>query len=825
MNKDYGFTVIESVKQIVYCGVKFFDLKLINKFIFTILYVFVTAPIFGQQFSIAGKIFDETNQPIAYANVLLLKAQDSTIVTGTTSDDFGKFVINGIDQGSYIIKISFIGFKDYSLKVLVEDNKELKAIILIESTELLSEVEIIYKKPTLKKEVDRLVFNIESTALTEGNIMEVLVRTPGVLILDNSISIKNSTPTVYINDRKVHLSIEEIAELLEGTSASNIKAIEVITNPPARYDAESGAVLNIVMSKNLITGYSGSLFANYTQGVFSKQNYGMTHFFKNSKINFFANYSYNHNKINRVNKEFVDYSTQQWNSDINRNTWSETHNINMNFDYLIDESNILSFSTNMQFLPYFKYILKNNTIISNALQDGFDSNNLSRDKKHNLWFDLDFVHNFKKDNAKLSFNSHYTTYDYQRRQEVNSSIFFADMSLDFNTAFNTMANQDTEIITSQIDYSLPISESSSFEAGIKFSDVKTKSDIIKNNIINGQQEPDLNNTDAFNYDENIYAAYLSYENNWEKWSISAGLRLEQTNIEGESALNNQTNTQDYLEWFPTGNIGFHASEKVNVYANYKRSIQRPDYNDLNPFKFFLNDNTVVVGNPNLQPVFIDHFTIGTSISNKYTFEAYYKENAGNIFELPLQDNSNNSVAFTPMNIERSIEFGFDFLTFFNVNDKWSVSFVTSFYNIQDEAKFNGNSVKLDKWSNYSVFNNNFSFLKDESLTANFTLTYVSANIQGLTNVDTRVLTELSIKKTIFKGKGVLSLAASDLFNDHDFLATTKYLDQNSSVFSNLDNRYVKFGFRYKFGNTKLSTNERSKTQEELDRDRLKDNEH
>ena len=208
--------------------------------------------------------------------------------------------------------------------------------------------------------------------------MEVLRSTPGVLILDNIISIRNTAPTVYINDKKVHLSSEEIAELLEGTSASNINSIEVITNPSARYDAESGAVLNIIMSKNLVTGYSGSLFGNYTQGVFGRQNYGMTNFFKNSKINFFASYSYNNNKINRVNKEFVDYSPQIWNSNINRNTWTETHNLNLNFDYYIDESNTLSFSANTQFLPYFKYFLKNNTSISNDAQEGFISKNLSR---------------------------------------------------------------------------------------------------------------------------------------------------------------------------------------------------------------------------------------------------------------------------------------------------------------------------------------------------------------------------------------------------------------------------------------------------------------
>jgi hypothetical protein len=777
---------------------------------------------FAQQYTVTGHIVDDSDQPVSFANIILLRAQDSTIVTGTTSEDDGSFILEDIDTGSYLLKISFIGYEDQFRTIGLNEDLDLPAILLKESAETLSEVELVYRRPTLRKEVDRLVFNIESTALSEGNIKEALRSTPGVLILDNTISIRSFTPQVYINDRKVHLSPDEILDLFGGTSASNIKNIEVITNPSARYDAESGAVLNIVMSKNLITGYSGSLFSNYTQGVLPRQNYGMTNFFKNEKINLFANYSYNSNKINRPDKEFIDYGSEQWNSNTNRNKWLETHNFNMNFDYLIDEHNTLSLSANTQFLPYFKSVVKNDTDITNSIQDGFFSYNLSRDEKHNLGFDLDYVHT-AENMSRLGLNAHYTNYDYGREQEVNTDNFFSDEALDFETAFNSMSNQDTEIFTSQGDYSLPIGDNGKFETGIKYSNVQTQSSIVKNDIIDGLEIPDLNNTDAFDYDEKIYAAYVNYETTWDKWNLSAGIRLEQTDIKGVSTLNNESNTQNYLEWFPTGNIGLQASEKINIYANYKRSIQRPDYSDLNPFKFFLNDNTIVVGNPELQPVFIDHFTIGMAISDHFTIEFYYMESKDNIFELPIQDNLNNTITFTHLNIDKSRDYGFDFLSYFNLSQRWSVSMTTSFYNIQDEANFNGTSVALDKWANYSELINNLSFLKDRSLTANLTLTYISKHIQGLRTVDPMLWSELSVRKTIFKGRGIVSVSASDLFNDQDFFMRTKYLDQNSSIFSNLDNRYIKVGFRYKFGNIKLTTNERTRSQEELDR--LKEMDH
>ncbi len=769
---------------------------------------------------VSGSIKDEANNPIAYANILLLKAQDSTIVYGTTSNEEGQYSFNNVTANTYIIKVSFISYEDNYSNIAVSGDLQTPLIVLKESVETLSEIQITYKKPTLTREVDRLVFNVEKTALSEGNMMEVLRSTPGVLVLDNKIMVKNSTPTVYINDRKVHLSSREVVELLEGTSASNIEAIEVITNPPARYGAESGVVLSILMSRNLISGYNGSVFSNYTQGVFPKTSQGMANYFKGEKISVFANYSYNKSKINRVDRQSIDYLDQRWVSDLDRNTWKETHNFSLNFDWNINRHNILSLSTNTQFLPYYKYIVKNETQITPIISDEiakFNSYNLSRDNENNLGFDLGYVHTFKKDNAKLSLSSHYTTYNYKRRQDVETDYFLGDNSFFLNNRFNTKSTQDTKIITSQLDYSLPIDESSSFEAGVKFSNVLANSDNIQNDIIGNTEVLNVGNTDIFNYDESVYAAYMSFDKKGTKWSLSTGLRVEQTVIESRSILTNQNNDQNYFEWFPTANLSFQASEKVNIYVNYKRSIKRPDYTDLNPFKYFLNDNTVATGNPNLKPIFINNTKIGVSINNIFTIEAYYKKNENNIFLIPIQDNVTNILTYTSLNINYTEEIGLDLEANFYVIDKWFVYIGTSFYNYKDNATLFNNTINRDRWANYSVLSNDISFLKDNSLTANFTLTYIGKNVLGLQVVNTRWASDLSFRKKVFKGKGVFSLSFSDLFNTQDFFISTQFLNQNNTSFTNLDNRYVKLGFRYKFGNTKLSSNEHGTSIDERNR--------
>jgi len=797
-----------------------------NKVVFTILYLLCSASVFGQEFSITGKIFDETGEPVAYANIVLLKAIDSTIITGTTSDDFGAFTINQIDSKNYILKVSFIGFKDFLQKISIEKNTKFDSIVLKESIESLGEVEITYKKPTLKKEADRLVFNIENTALIEGDILQVIRSTPGVLVLDGEISIKGSEPSVYINDRKVQLTSDELLQLLESSTANNIKSVEVITNPSAKYDAASGVVLNIIMSKNLVTGYSGSLFTNYTQGVFPRYNAGTSHFFKNSKISFNFNYSYTKSKINRVGDDLYNFLDSNnnvdeiWKSIITRNIWSEMHNLNFNFDYFIDDNNTLSASSSILYRPYSKYLYSNNTVIRDDNLDflsRFNANSLSSSNKNNLGFDISYAHKFKK--GQFAFSSHFTNYDYQRQQDVISDFFDQNNAFENASAFNAKANQDTTIFTSKMDYNLEISEASNFETGVKYSNINTESNITQFDVdINtGAEQIDLQNSDDFNYDENVFAAYANYSLDTDKWSISAGLRTEQTDITGTSISNNATNNQNYLEWFPNASILYNISNNFNLYSNYKRSIERPSYKDINPFRIFLNDNSIVVGNPNLTPTFLDHYVIGLTLFKKFTIEAYYQNYDGKIHDIPRQNNDTNIIEFSVVNLDKTVEFGFDFSANFDLTKNWNTYFVTSLYNIEEETNFGEGFVKQNQWSNYSVLTNNFSFLKDRSLNVYIDISWVGKNLQGFKTVEDRLYSNLSISKTILKKKGVISLNIGDLFNMQDFDISTRYLNQNNSSFVNLDNRYIKLGFRYKFGNTKLSTNEHKNEQEELSR--------
>lgn len=781
----------------------------------------------AQSFSITGNIADANNSAIEFANVILFSEDQSEVLKGTSTDVNGVFELNSLEATTYILKVSFIGYQTYEQKIVLTGDLDLKTVILEDASESLDEITLTAKKPTLSREADRLVFNIEKTALVEGTMLQAIKSTPGVLVLGNEITVKNSSPTVYINNKKVQLSSDDLGQLLEGSSANSITSIEVITNPSARYDAESGVVLNIVMSKNLITGYRGSISTEYMQAVFPRYKLGTSHFFKNKDISFNMNYSYAKNKINRTgdgNINFLNSSNvieESWRTLSNRNTWSETHTLNTNFDYFISDNSTISLSSNSLYVPYFKYKITSITTINDAndsFLSSFESNNISRDNKYNLGFDLDFRHELTT--GSLLINTHFTTYNYERNQNAFNRFFDIDRIFLGPSAFNTNSNQDTQIWSAKLDYSLPLNENSTFETGLKASYINTDSDITQFDVDldTGEQTIDNLNSDAFDYDEQIYAAYANYALSTDKWSVNAGLRLEKTTLDGVSLSTNQINTQDYTKLFPNASLQYNVSEGYTVKFNYKRSIVRPSYTDLNPFKFFINENYVVVGNPNLVPTFVDHYVVGTTLFDELiAVEAYYKNLDGAISEIPRQDNTNNIIAYQSVNFDKTVEYGFDFALDLYPSDTWNIYAVTSFYNIEEETDFGNGFVTQDQWSNYSELSNTFSLLEDGSLDCSASLIWVGKNLQGFQVVEDRLFSEFVVSKTILNKKGFLTLTVSDLFNCQNQEVSTRYQNQFNSQFVDVDSRFVKLGFRYKFGNTRLETNARTSDLQERER--------
>ncbi|GAA3641732.1 outer membrane beta-barrel protein [Flavivirga jejuensis] len=792
-----------------------------NLFYFFILLLSITS--FSQEFRINGHAKDANNNPIAYANVLITSLGNSKTANGTSTDEAGYFIIENLKAGDYILKISFLGFKSYITRVELYRNINFDTIILKDNIEALDGVTVMTKRPTVKRMVDRLVFNVENSTLSNSNILDILKHTPGVLIHDGAITIKQSTPTVYINDRKVHLSSNEIQQLLEATSANNVKSIEVITNPPAKYEAEGGIVLNIVTSKNIIAGYHGSVFGNYKQGeMFPKYSLGTSHFFKTKKLSAYVNYNISPRKDYRHNNEFInfidnnDQITSSWETDFEKTRETSNQNINSNIDYIINKRNSLSFSTSMLISP------RENTKTSvNSLTEVFNSNktldstfntlNRKVDESFNLAFTLDYTHKFKRAGERLSISTHHTNYDSSSFQNVDTDYRFSDNTLIRSNRFQTFSSQIIKLYTGQVDYELPISDSAQFEAGVKISNINSESILNQFIFENDEKVEDLLNSDTFLYDETNYATYISYSKDWDHWSLKSGIRGEYTDIKGSSLSTNQINNNDYFKFFPS----FHLLNKINkndeIYFNYNKRIYRPRYTQLNPFKYFLNDNTFVTGDPNLKPQIDDIFVLGYTFDKDYTFELYYRYENNPTIQITFQDNDENVIKYINTNIDRSISYGLDFITYKAITRNWNLYVLSSLY-YYDERFFalesNNELLTNDRWSTFAQIINYFSFLKDKSLTADLSFLYVSSFITGPINISSSNGLDVSLKKTFWDNKASFNIGVMDIFNSKNVNTVTKYINQDVSFLSRKENRLFTFGFNYKFGNFRLNTNKK-----------------
>ncbi|KJD32905.1 hypothetical protein PK35_07965 [Tamlana nanhaiensis] len=785
---------------------------------------------FSQEFSLSGVLNDINNVVIPYANVVLLTKDSKTPLTGSTTNEEGQFLITQIKNGDYFLKISYLGFETFEKKFSISNDINLGVIILKENVENLDGVTVVSKRPTVKRTVDRLIFNVENSTLSNQNVFDVLKHTPGVIVQDEKITVKNSPPVIYINDRRVHLSETEVVQLLEGTPASNIKSVEVITNPPAKYDAEGGAVLNIVTSKNIIAGYHGSIFGNFKQGFqFPKYSAGTSHFYKAKKLGAYLSYNVSPRKDYRYQYQTVNFiennqTETSWETDYERVRESANRNISANIDYEINDKNSIGFTSNVMLQPRrgTQTDIFSSTQVFDAnknLDSIFDTSNEAVSEKFNLAFTLDYVKKFKKEGEKLSVSLHHTYFDDSNFQDVNTDYFYPNTVNAFReNKFQTYNSQVIRLSTGQIDYELPLNESK-IETGIKLSHINSDSEIDQFIFVDGEKEEDFNNSNVFLYDEFNYAAYFSYAKEWAKWSLKLGLRSEFTQLEGISVFDTNTNNKDYFKLFPTFHLLHAFNDNNQVYLQYNRRIYRPRFEELNPFKFYLNDNTYIVGDPNLLPQIDDSFILGYTLKSNYTFELYYRNENNPFYEIKFQDNQNNQMQYVYANVNDAVSYGLDFMTYTPIVNRWNLYVLSSLFYYESTFKtFDTNTPYLNKkWSFYLLMYHYFSLLKDHSLSLDVSCTYLSANVDGPSNVSGRGNLDINLRKTFWNNKASLGIGVTDVFNTQNFNESTQFLNQSSYYDSKMENRMFVASFNYKFGNYRLSTNKRNIEVEERER--------
>lgn len=768
---------------------------------------------------------DQNEDPIPYANVILLDKRDSTSVyKGAVTSETGDFLIEDLPDNEYVLKASFVGYQDFLERHQVSSDENIGVIVLREISANLDEVSINVKNPTVKREVDRLVFNVENSSLSSGSTWDILRKTPMVILANESLQVRNQPVEIYINDRKVQLSPSELRVLLENYSAENITSVEVITNPPARYDAEGGAILNIVTSKSISPGYKGSLNAGLTQAIFPKYSLGTSHYFKTEDLNFFANYSFNPRKEFKEDDSHINFNKNaqvfsRWNTDFERTTRSEAHNANLMLDFALDDRNTLSLSTNAVVSPGKTFQNEVQTNIRGGerqLESSFLTQSSLEEDLSNVGMDLDFKHLMPKEGAQVSARIHYTRYDQDRSQDVATEYFDAEGQPVSDSNFFTQARQNIDIFTGQLDYVTPMG-SSNFETGIKASVIDSESgmDYYENESVLNQEL-----SDEFLYNETIYAGYASLARDWESWSIKGGLRGELTSREGDSRSMDQVDSREYFELFPTFYLMHSLSRNHSLTFDYSRRIQRPRYESLNPFRYYLNEHNFNSGNPNLSSAISNNFNLNYTLEGQYFFDVYYRDNGPSTEVISFQDNEALTLRSVSVNLLESISYGLDLSHGRSLTGFWYAYAYMSFFHEEQtfvalESDDAAVTNEIDAF--FGTMYNSFTLSKDGTFSGELSLTYVSDWITGSYSFEPMTTLSVGFRKTFWDNRAEVSLNLEDILDKTNTRLTSEYLNQDNSFLAQPESRYVRVSFKYNFGNFRLSDNQRAIEAEERER--------
>jgi len=799
--------------------------KLLPLLLFLILYPLISSA----QYEIHGSVKDDQHAPISYCNISLHTAKDSVFVKGTITEDDGSFKLSAIKGGDYILKTSFVGFTSLAVPVKVDGDLNLEAFQLKEEAAQLQGVTIYTKKPKIIKKVDRIIFDVENTSLSSGNTWDILNKTPGVINVEGDLKIRNTSATIYINDKKVYLTSTELRQLLNGLSAENIKQIEVIRNPSAKYDAGDGPILNIVTSKILTPGYKGSLNGNYTQAVEPKYNLGTSHFYKNEKLNLFANYSFTNAKRFKEDESYINFINNQeevvarWRNTFDKTTREQQHNLNLIIDYQLNDKNKLSLNATGLLTPKKDFDNRARTKIydtNQALDSNFTTNSQLQNDFINTAIDLTFVHIFDKESTQLSLNAHSTYYKKNNEQQLFTRYFNEQELFLIENKFSTTGNQKINIYAGQADFET-LFETYQFLTGAKYALVNSSSSLVFYEVETSAPTFENNNlSDRFEYKESISSAYASLTKDWEKWGAKAGLRVEHTYREGKSFAAQEEVNRDYTHFFPSLYVTYQAAENHSFGVDYGRKIARPSYASLNPFRYFINENNFQAGNPNLKAAISHSFNLNYTLKDAYSFDVYFRDNGKNVTQLVFQDNEDRFLRNVHANMLESKSYGIDFFHGRSLKNWWYAQVVLSgFHEEETFLALESNNVEVTNAIDafYVSFYNGLTLSKDGTFTGDVTFLYISSLLQGSYEISDMLNLSLGVRKSIWDKRAELSLHLADVFNSYATSLNSTYLNQDNGFFAQPENRYVRIGFKYHFGNFRLKDNQRNLQTQERER--------
>jgi len=772
-------------------------------------------------YTIIGKITGIDKQSIPFAWVGLYAVKDSSLIKVTACDDQGVFNLEfeTLNPEAYYIKVSMTFYENYYSNAFSFINStepiDLGSIQMNERNQSINEITVTASKPFIERKSDRYVMNVESSITAAGSsAFELLEKAPGVTInyLD-ALSMKGKSGVqVLIDGKPIVLSGSELANYLKALPSNMLDRIEIISNPPAKYEAAGNAgIIDIRLKKNQAFGTNGSINANYGQGVYPKSGIGLNLNHRNKRFNWFGNSNYSYRKgLNKLilYREFFENGQRTGAYDQYNYLVFPFHfaSLRMGTDYTLpNNKTTLGFIINSS-LNRFEPHGQNNSIVENEQslpESSFSTSNQSKDIWPSYSFNFNGKHVMDSSGMELSFDLDYAQFKNTTEQNFLTKYFDLNQHVlkpDYYLYGDLKGNLDIKSI--KIDLSKKISNNRQFESGLKSSVVSADNNLAFFDKSNAQPVYDSSKSNHFLYKEQIHAAYLNYKQDWTHLSLQAGLRSEFTKANGNQLVNNFTFEKNYVNLFPSVFLNYKFTPNYDMGINLSRRLDRPNYQQLNPFKFFLDPSTYREGNPFLNPQYSWIFEWNHTLNKNYAFSISYTQTLDNITEVigPVEgldrvtvQTHENLTQFENLSVSANgtIDILKNWSSVINVSS-WIGKYTGTFANtlLQD-----GNLVV-----NLSC-NNTIKLPKNWNSEINFS--YQSPEVYGFMKVYSMWGLSVGIQKQFLNKKLNAKLSVSDLFWTNLPEADINYRDYYEHFDVKRETRVASLSLSYRFGSLKL----------------------
>lgn len=762
-----------------------------------------------------GAVKDAQDLPLKSATVSLLAAKDSVVIKLAVSQPNGSFSFANVREGKYIVKATMSGYQpSFSSPFdIATSSLTIPDFKLTKLPGNLKEVIVTAQKPMLEVKADKMVVNVEGTINAVGSdALELLRKSPGIMVdKDDNISLSGKNGVqIFIDGRPSPLGGQDLSSYLKSLNSSQIESIEIITNPSAKYEAAgNGGIINIRLKKNKSLGTNGSVNAGWNIGTYAKYNAGLNLNYRSKKINLFGNYGYNKGLNENTLSIYRTVGDSLFNQTGRILMDNESHNFKVGMDYFIDKKNTIGIIVNGN-LSDPSVNNKSTTPISYLPSKTVDrilvADNKSTMKRNNLNFNLNYSYTLASGKS-LIVNADHGTYDINSNQfQPNYYFDAAGNTVLSSVVYRMIAPTTIDINSVKADWEQPFKKGT-LGFGGKTAFVKTENDFQRYDVYGGADHLDRSRSNIFNYKENINAGYVNYNRAFKGFAIQAGLRVENTVSKGTSNGEKQSGSgyvgytesfkRNYTGLFPSAAITYNKKPTNQFSLTYSRRIDRPNYQDLNPFEFKLDEYTFQRGNINLRP----QYTNSVGITNTYKYKLTTTLNYSHVKDLFTQvfDTAEKSKAFISkrnlatqdiVSLNLSYPFRYKAYSMFaNVN-----SFYTSY-----KADFGaGRQINVNAGGVSLYVQNSIRFAK--TWTAELTGFYNAPTVyQGTIKANSLWSIDAGFQKQVMKGRGTIKTSVSDILHTLKFTGVSDFAGQRSELSSRWESRQFKLNFVYRFG--------------------------